>query len=184
LPFIQVTLTFLTYGPVSHFHLLFHLTPEIVIHNSITSSLLLFELTCPLDGAHHLDLINKLKMNITKSYRELDHLNANFYETLEVSVLGHYHQFSATNIYNVLLFIDKSIPITKSLVRQMLDDASRVCITASQRIFMARRVAVFYLTLCNCNFAMCMSVVVFVCSCIFSSFPCPHWYHFDKCGHM
>ena len=38
----------------------------------------------------------------------------------------------------VLHFIDKDINITRSLVRRMLDDASKVCMTASQRIFMAR----------------------------------------------
>ena len=37
-----------------------------------------------------------------------------------------------------LHFIDKDINVTKSLVRRMLDDASNVCMTASQRIFMAK----------------------------------------------
>ena len=70
---------------------------------------------------------------------ELDRLNVtNFYETLEISVLGHFQQFSVTNTYNVLHFIDKDINITRSLVRRMLDDALKVCMTASQRIFMAR----------------------------------------------
>ena len=116
--------------------------PDIVIHNTITSSLLLFELTCPLDSAHHLEQARSRKQNKVEYLQilsELDRLNiTNFYETLEISVLGHYCQFSVTNIYNVLRFIDKNFPITKSSVRQMLDDASRVCITASQRIFMVR----------------------------------------------
>ena len=45
---------------------------------------------------------------------ELDRLNVtNFYETLEISVLGHFQQFSVTNTYNVLHFIDKDINITR-----------------------------------------------------------------------
>ena len=49
----------------------------------------------------------------------------------------------------------------------MLDDASRVCINASERIFMGERlwgVAVFYLVYAIVIFAACISVVVFVCS--------------------
>jgi len=42
------------------------------------------------------------------------------------------------NTYNVLNFIDKDINITKSSVRKMLDNASRVYIAESQRIFMAK----------------------------------------------
>ena len=41
-------------------------------------------------------------------------------------------------VNRLLHFIDKDINITRSLVRRMLDDASKVCMTASQRIFMAR----------------------------------------------
>ena len=107
-----------------------------------TSSILLFELTCPLDSAHHLEQARSRKQNKAEYHQilsELDRLNVtNFYETLEISVLGHFQQFSVTNTYNVLHFIDKDINITRSLVRWMLDDASKVCMTASQRIFMAR----------------------------------------------
>ena len=116
--------------------------PDIVIHNTVTSSILLFELTCPLDSAHHLEQARSRKQNKAEYHQilsELDRLNVtNFYETLEISVLGHFQQFSVTNTYNVLHFIDKDINITRSLVRRMLDDASKVCMTASQRIFMAR----------------------------------------------
>ena len=110
--------------------------------NGKASSILLFELTCPLDSAHHLEQARSCKQNKVEYHQiltELDRLNVtNFYETLEISVLGHYRQFSATKTYNVLHFIDKDINITKSLVRQMLDDASKICMTMSQRIFMAR----------------------------------------------
>ncbi|XP_065883967.1 uncharacterized protein [Dysidea avara] len=115
--------------------------PDIVIHNTVTSSILLFELTCPLDSAHHLEQARSRKQNKAEYHQilsELDRLNVtNFYETLEISVLGHFQQFSVTNTYNVLHFIDKDINITRSLVQRMLDDASKVCMTASQKIFMA-----------------------------------------------
>ena len=143
-------LTFLTCEPVSHLHLRFHalnvivtpFRPDIIIHNTIISSKLLFKLTCPLDSAHHLEQARYRKQNKVEYHQilsQLDQLNVtNFYETLEISVLGHYHQFSVTNTYNVLHFIDKDINITKSSVRKKLDDASRVCIAESQRIFMAK----------------------------------------------
>jgi len=81
----------------------------------------------------------------------------NYYETLEICVLGHYCQFSITNTYNVLCFVDKDAPITKSSVRQILDGASRVCIAASQRIFMASGCAL-HLVLMHC---MCVVIVGF-----------------------
>jgi len=54
---------------------------------------------------------------------------------LKISVLGHYHQFSVTNtIYFVLLIII----LIRICVRQALDGASKMCIVASQRIFMMK----------------------------------------------
>ena len=79
--------------------------PDIVIHNTITSSLQLFELTCPLDSVHHFEQTRSCKQNKAEYHQvlsELDQLNVtNLYETFEVSVLGHYGQVSVTNIYNV-----------------------------------------------------------------------------------
>ena len=70
---------------------------------------------------------------------ELDQLDiTNYYEILEISVLGHCHQYSVTNTYNALRFVDQDLSITKSSVRQLLDDISKVCVAASQRIVMAR----------------------------------------------
>ena len=116
--------------------------PDIVIHNTIASSLLLFELTCPLDSAHHLREARSRKQDKIEYHQilsELDRLDiTNYYETLEISVLGNYHQYSVTNTYNALRFVDQDLSITKSSVRQLLDDASKVCIAESQRIFMVR----------------------------------------------
>jgi len=40
--------------------------PYIIITNTITSSLLLFELICPLDSTHHLDLTSKKHLSTIK----------------------------------------------------------------------------------------------------------------------
>ena len=45
-------------------------------------------------------------------------------DTLEISILGHYHQFSVTNTCNVFCFVYRDLYITKSSVRQMLDGAN------------------------------------------------------------
>ena len=114
--------------------------PDIVVHNTITSSLLLFELTCILDSNHHLSQARshkQSKVEYQQILAKLDRLNiSNCYETLEISALGHYQQFSAKNTCNALQFICQDLPITKTLVRQILDSASKVCISASQRILM------------------------------------------------
>jgi len=140
--FSMSMLIFPTSEPVSCLHQPFQPTPDIVMHNTITSSLLLFELTCPLDSTHHLEQARSRKQNKLEYHQilsELDRLGfTNYYETIEISVLGHYHQFSIKNTYNALHFIYKDLSITKSSVRQMLDDASKLCIAASRRIFMAR----------------------------------------------
>ena len=58
----------------------------------------------------------------------------NFYEALEISILGHYQQLSVKNTFN---FIAVDLLISKASVRQILDGASEICITASHKIFMA-----------------------------------------------
>jgi len=63
--------------------------PDIAIHNTITSSLLLFELTCPLDSAHHLAKARCRKQNKIEYHLMLSVLsNTNYYGTLENNVLG------------------------------------------------------------------------------------------------
>jgi len=88
-------LTSLTCELVNHLHLLFMLTPfrpDIVVHNTTTSSLLFFELTFPLDSAHHLAQARSRKRNKIDSilYQPVFDQLA---ETFEISVLGHFcHQ--------------------------------------------------------------------------------------------
>jgi len=63
--------------------------PDIVIYNIINSSLLLFELTCPLDSNHHLSQAwsrKQSKVEYQQILAELDRLDiSNYYETLEIS---------------------------------------------------------------------------------------------------
>ena len=103
----------------------------------------LLELTCPLDSEHHLEAVRSCKqgkLEYQQLLAELDRLDfSNYYETLEVSVLGHYQKSSVKNVLNVLHFIHSDLSPAKAVVRQMLDTAAMKCISASQRIFMSRK---------------------------------------------
>jgi len=60
--------------------------PDIVIHNTATSSLMLFELTCPLDSTNHLEQARTQKQNKIEFHQILSELDIlNYYETLEIS---------------------------------------------------------------------------------------------------
>ena len=61
----------------------------------------------------------------------------NYYETIEISVLGHYLPSSIQNIKNSIDFVQLSVA-TKSSIRQILDNAARQCMTCLQKIFLAR----------------------------------------------
>ena len=82
--------------------------PDIVIHNTATSSIVLLELTCPLDLGHHLQSARthkQCKVEYLQLLAELDRLNiSNFYETFEVSVLGHYYPFCIKNLWNHIFY--------------------------------------------------------------------------------
>ena len=102
--------------------------PDLVVHNTSTNSIALLELTCPLDSEHHLESARERKQNKVEYLQllaELYHLNiCNFYETLEVS---HYHRFCVKNLWSFSHFILQDIPVSKSVLRQTLDDASQLC---------------------------------------------------------
>ena len=87
----------------------------------------LLKLTCPLDSDHHLELARSCKQNKVEYQQlsaELDCLDfPNFYETLKVSVLGHYQCFSVKNVLHLLHFIHPDLPLPKVMVQQMLDTA-------------------------------------------------------------
>ena len=50
----------------------------------------------------------------------------------------HYHPFCVTNLLNFLQFVHQDLQVSKAAVRKILDSALQKCVTASQRIFMAR----------------------------------------------
>lgn len=117
--------------------------PDIVVFNTDTSAVALLELTCPLDSSHHLEAARSRKQSKVEYHQilaELDRLEyPNYYETLEVSVLGHYQRFSVKNILNLLDFIQPDLLLARVAVQKMLDMAAKRCISASQRIFMAKK---------------------------------------------
>ena len=88
--------------------------PDIVVYNSDKPSVALVELTCPLDSEHNIHSARSIKQNNAKYYQplaEFDRLQGqNYYETIEISVLGHYLPSSVQNIKNY----------TKSSIQQSL----------------------------------------------------------------
>jgi len=83
--------------------------PDLVFYNTATNSITLLELTCPLDSVHHLESARSRKQNKLEYQQllaDLDRLNiTTYYETLEISILGHYHPFCVTNLLNLLRFV-------------------------------------------------------------------------------
>ena len=120
--------------------------PDIVVYNSATSSVALLELTCPLDSEHHILSARSRKQSkpdYLQLLAEFDRLQiSNYYETMEISVLGHYQLSSIQNIKKFTDFIQPSV-VTKSIIRQILDSAARISVTCSHRIFMARNCCVW-----------------------------------------
>jgi len=70
--------------------------------------MLLFELTCPSDSTYYLGQGRTCKQSKSEYHQILSELDLidipNYYETIEISVLGRYHQFSIANTYNALRF--------------------------------------------------------------------------------
>ena len=92
--------------------------PDLVFFNTATKSIALLELTCPSDSIHHLESARSRKQNKLE-YQELladlDRLNiTNYYKTLEISVLGHYHPFCVTNLLNLLQFLHQNLQVSKT----------------------------------------------------------------------
>ena len=116
--------------------------PDLVFYNAITNSIALLEFTCPLDSEHHLEAARSRKQGKVEYQQllaEFDRLHiSNYYETLEISVLGHYHLSSIQNLRNLLHFVHQDVLVSKTAVRKLLDLVAQKCITGSQRIFLAR----------------------------------------------
>ena len=102
----------------------------------------IIELTCPLDSRQHLESAHCRKQQKPKYLQllaELDRLNiANYYSTVEVSVLGHYLSDSVNALKDVVFFMDQDLLFSKAIVRAVLNEMAGASISASQRIFFGR----------------------------------------------
>ena len=85
--------------------------PDIVIHNKSTNAVVLLELTCPLDSIQHLESARdqkQTKEDYLQILSELDRLGTPcYYNTIEVSVLGHYLQSLLSSLCNALAIFNK-----------------------------------------------------------------------------
>ena len=65
---------------------------------------------------------------------------ANYYSTVEVSVLGHYlpDSVNALKLKDVVFFMDQDLLFSKASVRAVLNEMAGASIFASQRIFFGR----------------------------------------------
>ena len=115
--------------------------PDIVVYNSSKPCVALLKLTCPLDSEHNIQSARSRKQNKAEYHQllaEFDHLQIpNYYETIEISVLGHYLPSSIQDIKNFIDFVQLSVA-TKSSIQQILDNAALQCMAYSQKIFLAR----------------------------------------------
>ena len=70
---------------------------------------------------------------------ELDRLGiVNFYDTIEMSVLGHYLPSSLSSFRNCVNFIQNNFTMLKSQCKRIFDLAAAISISSSRRIFMAK----------------------------------------------
>ena len=102
----------------------------------------LLELTCPMDSAQHIQAARNRKQNEVEYLQllaEFDCRNIpNYYETIEISVLGHYQLSTIKNLLNLLNFVHPELRTSKSIIKKCLDDAASAITMASRRIFLAR----------------------------------------------
>jgi len=116
--------------------------PDIVIHNDRTNSVALLELTCLLDSMDHLESARDCKWGKQEYQQILSEFNRLgvpcFYDTIEMSVLGHYLSSSSSSLQNCINFIQKKTVMMKPQCRRILDLAAVLSIFSSRRIFIAR----------------------------------------------
>jgi len=86
-----------------------------------------------------------------------------FYNTIEMSVLGHYLASSPSSLQNCVNFIQKETVMMKSHCRKILDLAAVVLISSSRRIFMVR----------DCQeWLDCYFILIIILFFFFNCFPC------------
>ena len=115
--------------------------PDIVFYNESSSSVALLELTCPLDSVEHLKPARDQKQG-KREYQELqpefDRQGIPcFYDTIEISVLGHYLPASLSSFMNCVNFVQMKSRFL-SPHQEDFDLAATISISLSRRIFMAR----------------------------------------------
>ena len=107
-----------------------------MIHNESTNAVVLLELTCPLDSIQHLESARDQKQSkedYLQILSELDRLGtACYYNTIGISVLGHYLQSSLSSLCNALGYIQRTTVISQSQCRKLLYEAAGLSITASR----------------------------------------------------
>ena len=108
--------------------------PDIVFIRE-DNKVIIIELTVPFNSPDSINTAHNFK---TSKYQILlSDLETRGYiadlVTIEVVALGHYFRRSCSSLHRVLPSLSKTI------IRKLMDDTGKLAITASQRIFMARR---------------------------------------------
>ena len=147
--------------------------PDIVIYNSQSSSITLLELTCPLDSIHHIQSARNRKQSKTEYLQllaEFDRLNiANYYDTIEITVLGHFQVSSIKNLSSLLNFVQADIRISKHIIKEWLDAAASASISASENFSSTKLYRVVHKL---DSFIFVITVISLFCCCCFT-LPCP-----------
>ena len=112
--------------------------PDIVLCSG-SNKVVLLELTCPLDSVEHLKSVRVWK----QEKREYARVTIRIwllrnYDTIELSVLGHYLPDSLAAFLKCVNFIQDEVKISKSACRRIFDLAASISISSSRRIFLAR----------------------------------------------
>ena len=110
-----------------------------MIYNTKCPSITLLELTCPLDSSQHIQAARDRKQNKVQLLAEFDRLNiSNYYDTIEIFVLGHYQPSTVTNLLNLLTFVHPVVKPSRSAIKKLLDAAASASMLASRRIFLVK----------------------------------------------
>ena len=116
--------------------------PDIVLFNTKCHSICLLELTCPLDSPQHIQAARdrkQSKVEYLQLLAEFDRLKiSNYYDTIEISVLGHYQPSIVKDMLKLLAFVNPDFETSRSAIKAWLDSAAAASISASQRIFLSR----------------------------------------------
>ena len=95
--------------------------PDIVIFNTKYPSNYLLKLTCPLDSPQHIQAVRNRNQRKVEYFQLLAKFNClkirNYYETIEISVLGHYQP---STVKNLLAFVNPELKSSRSVIKNWL----------------------------------------------------------------